>query len=57
VTELAQRLRHLTELLDSAANELNRAAGYYEHTDRAAAASIDETYPPAVRPVIRVRGD
>jgi hypothetical protein len=57
VKALEQQLQHLGDLLDASATELNRAADFYDHADRGAAARTDAAYPPVTRPAYRTRGD
>jgi hypothetical protein len=57
VKALGRQLQHLGDLLDASATELNRAADFYDRTDRDAAARADSTYPPVARPAYRTRGD
>jgi uncharacterized protein YukE len=49
VARLDKRLGHLVDLLAATGAELVDSASYYQHTDRAAAATIDATYPAVAR--------
>jgi uncharacterized protein YukE len=47
--EVTRSLGHLRQLLEDCRTELEKAAAFYEHTDRTTAGWLDDTYPPQPR--------
>lgn len=47
---LTGMLQHLVDLADSSQQTLEKIADQYEHTDHAAAAKLDASYPASPRP-------